>query len=178
LDSTDFVLHGHQLGRFFHGYYDAYCYLPLYIFCGDHPLLALLRPSNIDNAAGVLKHLARIVARLRAAWPAVTILGRGDSGFCRGHLMRWCEANGIDYLFGLARNTRLQAALEAAMARAQEQFARTRAAARVFEDFSYRTLDSWSRGRRVVGKAEYLDKGPNPRFVVTSLPADPVTPRA
>src|SRR5262249_20125154 len=107
LDSTDFVLHGHQLGRFFHGYYDAYCYLPLYIFCADHPLLALLRPSNIDNIVGVLKHLARIIARLRECWPGVSILVRGDSGFCREHLMHWCEANGVDFLFGLAKNLRL-----------------------------------------------------------------------
>ena len=172
LDATDFVPHGHQLGRYFHGYYDAYCYLPLYIFCGDHPLLALLRPSDVGRAVGVLKHLSRIVTRLRACWPRVAILVRGDSGFCRDHLMRWCEANGVDYLFGLARNPRPQAALAAEMAQAAEQFARTRQAARVFKDFSYRTLDSWGRERRVVGKAEFLDKGPNPRFVVTSLPAD------
>ncbi len=171
LDSTDFILHGHQLGRFFHGHYDAYCYLPLYIFCGDHPLLALLRPSNIDNAAGVLKHLTRLVARLRECWPGVPILVRGDSGFCREHLMRWCEANNVDFLFGLAKNTRLLRALEPELAQAAEQFAQTGLAARRFKDFSYRTLDSWSRERRVVGKAEHLAKGPNPRFVVSSLTA-------
>jgi hypothetical protein len=171
LDSTDFPLHGHQLGRFFHGYYDAYCYLPLYIFCGDHPLLALLRPSNIDNTVGVLKHLARIIARLRACWPEVPILVRGDSGFCREHLMRWCEANGVDYLFGLAKNARLVRELEPALEQAQQQFAQTGTPARVFHEFAYRTHDSWSRERRVVGKAEYLAKGPNPRFVVSSLTA-------
>jgi Transposase DDE domain group 1 len=169
LDTTDFELHGHQLGRFFHGYYDAYCYLPLYIFCGDHPLLALLRPADIDASAGVLKHLARIVARIRAAWPQVQILVRGDSGFCREHLMAWCEANNVDYLFGLAKNSRLLRELAVELAQAHEQFSRMGQAARVFKDFSYRTLDSWSRERRVIGKAEHLAKGPNPRFVVTRL---------
>jgi DDE family transposase len=169
VDATDFPLHGHQLGRFFHGYYDAYCYLPLYIFCGDHPLLALLRPANIDTATGLLKHLSRIIARLRECWPGVPIVVRGDSGFCREHLMRWCEAHGVDYLLGLAKNTRLLALLEPELAQAQEQFAQTQQPARVFKDFTYRTRDSWSRERRVVGKAEHLDKGPNPRFVVSSL---------
>src|SRR5262249_45396832 len=111
LDTTDFVLHGHQLGRFFHGYDDCYGYLPLYIFCGDHPLLALLRPANVDTATGALKQLTRIVARLRGCWPGVQVVRRGDSGFCREHLMAWCEANGVDYLFGLAKNVRLLRAL-------------------------------------------------------------------
>ena len=172
LDATDFVLHGHQLGRFFHGYYDAYCYLPLYIFCGDHPLLALLRPSDIDACAGALKHLARIIARIRAAWPHVAILVRGDSGFCREHLMAWCEANGVDYLFGLAKNSRLLRELAPELAQAAEQFRQTGQPARVFKDFSYSTLESWSRERRVIGKAEHLRQGPNPRFVVTSLRAE------
>lgn len=172
LDATDFPLHGHQLGRFFHGYYDGYCYLPLYIFRGDHPLPALLRPADIDGAAGALKHLARIVGRIRECWPEVRIVVRGDSGFCREHLMRWCEDNGVDYLFGLAKNQRLLALLEPELRQAQEGFARSGQAARVFKDFRYRTLDSWSRGRRVVGKAEHLTKGPNPRFVVTSLSPD------
>ena len=169
LDATDFPLHGHQLGRFFHGYYDEYCYLPLYIFCGDHPLLALLRPANIDTATGALKHLERIVTRLRQSWPGVQVVVRGDSGFCREHLMRWCEANGVAYLFGLAKNSRLLALLEPELQQAQQQFTQTKEPARVFKDFSYCTRDSWSRERRVVGKAEYLGKGPNPRFVVTSL---------
>jgi hypothetical protein len=172
LDSTDFVLHGHQLGRFFHGYYDAYCYLPLYIFCGDHPLLALLRPANIDNTVGVLKHLARIVARLRECWPEVSILVRGDSGFCREHLMAWCEVHGVAFLFGLAKNPRLLGELAPALEQAQQQFTQTQEAARVFHEFRYRTHDSWSRDRRVVGKAEHLAKGPNPRFVVSSLTAE------
>jgi hypothetical protein len=178
LDTTDFTLHGHQLGRFFHGYYDSYCYLPLYIFCGDHPLLALLRPSDIDGAAGARKHLARIIASIRAAWPQVAILVRGDSGFCREPLMAWCEANGIDYLFGLAKNSRLLRRLAPELGQAQEQFARTEQPTRVFKDFTYRTLDSWSRERRVIGKAEHLRQGPNPRFVVTSLTAGAFTGQA
>jgi hypothetical protein len=174
VDATDNPLHGHQLGRFFHGYYDAYCYLPLYIFCGDHPLLALLRPSNIDTAVGLLKHLARIVAHLRRYWPDVRILVRGDSGFCREHLMRWCEANGVDFVFGLAKNQRLRRILGKELHEAQEQFARTGEPARVDKDFTYQTHKSWSRARRVVGKAEYLAKGENPRFVVSSLTAEAV----
>ena len=174
LDSTDFPLYGHQLGRFFHGYYDEYCYLPLYIFCGDHPLLALLRPADIDGAAGTLKHLARIVGRIRECWPNVQIVVRGDSGFCREHLMRWCEDAGVDYLFGLAKNTRLLALLESELRQAKAAFTQSGQASRVFKDFRYRTLDSWSRERRVVGKAEHLAKGANPRFVVTSLSADEI----
>ncbi len=169
LDSTDFPLHGHQLGRFFHGYYDCYCYLPLYIFCGDHPLLALLRPANIDNTTGLLKHLKRIVERLRLAWPGVKILVRGDSGFCRDYLMNWCEDNDVDFLLGLAKNTRLLKMLQPSLEQARQQFTQTKQASRVFQELQYRTLDSWSCERRVVGKAEHLGKGPNPRFVVTSL---------
>src|SRR5215472_1197166 len=169
LDATDFALHGHQLGRFFHGYYDEYCYLPLYVFCGDHPLLALLRPANIDTATGLLKHLARMVAHIRRHWPQVQIVVRGDSGFCREHLMRWCEVNGVDYLFGLAKNARLLRVLGKELHEAKEQFTRTQQPARVFKDFQYQTHKSWSRPRRVVGKAEYLAKGDNPRFVVSSL---------
>jgi hypothetical protein len=172
LDATDFTLHGHQLGRFFHGYYDRYCYLPLYIFCGDHPLLALLRPADIDASTGALKQVQRIVARLRAQWPGVTIVLRGDSGFCRDHLMRWCEANGVDFIFGLAKNSRLLRQLEPELAQAHAQFAQTQQPARVFKDFRYRTLDSWSQERRVVGKAEHLAKGANPRFVTTSLSSE------
>lgn len=178
LDTTDFVVHGHQLGRFFHGYYDAYCYLPLYVFCGDHPLLALLRPANIDASTGALKHLARIVARLRQQWPQVQIVVRGDSGFAREHLMAWCEATGVDYLFGLAKNSRLLTALTPELEQARQQFGQTGPPARLFKDFRYRTLDSWSRERRVVGKAEHLVKGANPRFVVTSLSPQQYTPAA
>jgi hypothetical protein len=169
VDATDAALHGHQLGRFFHGYYDSYCYLPLYIFCGDHPLLALLRPADIDACTGVLKHLARLVACLRQRWPGVKILVRGDSGFCREYLMRWCEEHGVDYLFGLAKNQRLLRIIGKELHAAQQTCARTGQAARVFKDFTYRTHKSWSRERRVVGKAEHLAKGSNPRFVVTSL---------
>lgn len=171
LDATDFPLHGHQLGRFFHGYYDCHCYLPLYIFCGDHPLCARLRPADIDAAAGATKQLARIVAALRRHWPEVEIVIRADSGFCREPLLRWCEANRVDYVIGLAKNRRLLRILGGEQHQAQEQFARTGEPARVFKDFSYRTLKSWSRCRRVVGKAEHLAKGANPRFVVTSLAA-------
>lgn len=172
VDATNTPLHGHQLGRFFHGYYDEYCYLPLYIFCDDHPLLALLRPSNIDASTGLLKHLQRIVARIRQQWPQVQIVIRGDSGFCREHLMRWCEGNGVDYLFGMAKNRRLLRIVGGEMHQAQQQFAATGQAARVFKEFNYRTHQSWSRERRVVAKAEHLAQGANPRFVVTSLSAE------
>ena len=169
LDATDDPLHGQQEGRFFHGYYREYCYLPLYIFCGDDLLCARLRTADNDAAAGAKEEVARIVARLRQHWPQVRIVVRGDSGFCREELMSWCEQAGVDYLFGLAKNSRLCAALVGAMAAAEEQYKATGAAARVYADFAYRTLKSWTRERRVVGKAEYLAKGENPRFVVTSL---------
>jgi hypothetical protein len=172
LDATDDPIHGHQLGRFFHGYYDNYCFLPLYIFCGDHPLLALLRPSNIDTPAGALKHLERIVARIRSCWPDVEIVLRGDSGFCREELMGWCESHGVNYLFGLAKNSRLQRILGKELHEAKSFYEQTGEPSRVFKDFQYRTQKSWSRERRVVGKAEHLTKGSNPRFVVTSLSAE------
>jgi hypothetical protein len=169
LDATDDPIHGHQLGRFFHGYYKNFCYLPLYIFCGDHLLCARLRPADIDAAAGSVKHLRRIVAQVREAWPGVKIVIRGDSGFCREPIMAWCETNGIDYVLGLAQNTRLKAMIAGEQEQARQEFGRTKQAARVFTDLRYRTLDSWSRERRVVAKAEHLAKGANPRFVVTSL---------
>jgi len=172
LDATDDPIHGHQLGRFFHGYYDEYCFLPLYVFCGDHPLLALLRPSNIDGAAGAVKHTARIVARIRQQWPDVPIVLRGDSGFCREPLMRWCEEHDVDYVFGLSKNKRLQRILGQELHDAKNLFERTGLPSRVFKDFTYRTRKSWSRTRRVIGKAEHLLKGANPRFVVTSLSAE------
>ena len=172
LDATDDPIHGHQLGRFFHGYYKNFCYLPLYIFCGDHLLCARLRPADIDAAAGSVKHLQRIVAQVREAWPGVKIVIRGDSGFCREPIMSWCEANGVDYVLGLAQNTRLKAMIAAEQEQARVEFERTKEAARVFTDLRYRTLDSWSRERRVVAKAEHLAKGANPRFVVTSLTAE------
>lgn len=172
LDATDDPVHGNQLGRFFHGYYREYCYLPLYVFCGDELLGAWLRPSDIDGAAGALKKVAMIVGRLREVWPDAKIVVRGDSGFCRDPLLHWCEENTVDYVFGLAKNSRLVAELQAELTLAKQQYEATGQASRVFKDFTYQTLDSWSRARRVVGKAEQLDKGPNPRFVVTSLRAE------
>ena len=169
MDSTDNPLHGQQLGRFFHGYYDCYCYLPLYIFCGDHPLCARLRPAGIDDATGAVKQLARIVAHIRRHWPQVQIIVRADSGFCREHVMRWCEDNGVDYLLGLAKNRRLLRIVGGAMHAAKLQYEQTKQPARLFRDFTYRTQRTWSRERRVVGKAEHLAKGQNPRFVVTTL---------
>jgi hypothetical protein len=177
-DATDDPIHGHQLGRFFHGYYDSYCYLPLYIFCGEHLLCAKLRPSDIDGAAGSVKQLARIVERVRRRWPKVRIIVRGDSGFCREPLMRWCEENRVDYVLGLAKNARLQRMLGRELHEAKLQFEATGRPARVFKDFTYQTRKSWSRQRRVVGKAEHLVKGSNPRFVVTSLPAEQRDARA
>ncbi|HEX6121263.1 MAG TPA: IS1380 family transposase [Dongiaceae bacterium] len=169
LDATDDPLHGHQEGRFFHGYYDCYCYLPLYIFSGRHLLAARLRPANIDASAGTLEEVERIVAQIRARWPNTRILLRADSGFTREALMAWCEANGVDYLFGLARNERLVAEIEAELEAAAEQSRRTGQPARRFKDFRWTTLDSWSRRRRVVAKAEWTQNEANPRFIVTSL---------
>jgi hypothetical protein len=162
-------VHGHQEGRFFHGYYDGYCYLPLYIFCGPHLLAAKLRRSNIDAAAGAKEEVARIVVHIRRRWPRVKILLRADSGFAREALMAWCEANRVDYLFGLARNSRLVEALAIDLALVEAECQATGKPARRFKDFFYATRDSWSRRRRVIGKAEHLPKGANPRFVVTSL---------
>jgi hypothetical protein len=172
LDATDDTVHGRQLGRFYHGYYKDYCFLPLYIFCGDHPLLALLRPADIDACTGAVKHLDRIVKRIREVWPRVEIVIRGDSGFCREHIMRWCEDNQVGYVLGLAKNKRLTKILGKEMQTAKELFEQTGQAARVFKDFTYKTKKSWSRERRVIGKAEHLEKGSNPRFVVTSLSAE------
>ena len=172
LDATDDPIHGHQLGRFFHGYYKGYCFLPLYIFCGDHLLLARLRPSDTDAAAGSVKHLKRIVAQIREEWPGVKIVIRADSGFCREEILCWCEANGVDYLIGLAKNTRLVAAIAAESELARQQFEATEQPARLFAELRYQTRETWSRDRRVVAKAEHLAKGANPRFVVTSLPIE------
>jgi len=172
LDATDDRLYGRQEGRFYHGYYKDYCYLPLYVFCGEYLLCARLRPSNIDASADSVEELEPVVARIRQRWPAVKILLRGDSGFCREKQMAWCEREGLDYIFGLAQNPRLKKQIEAAMAQAEKQYAETQAAARVFTEFFYATQDTWSRQRRVIAKAEHLDKGPNPRFVVTSLSAE------
>jgi len=169
LDATDDPLHGHQEGRFFHGYYDCYCYLPLYIFCGRHLLAAKLRRSNIDASAGAVEEVARIVAQLRARWPRLRILLRADAGFAREELMGWCERNGVDFLFGLAKNVRLTAVIAAELDAARQHSERTGEPARRFKDFTWSTLDSWSRSRRVIGKAEWTGGEANPRFVVTSL---------
>jgi hypothetical protein len=169
LDATDDIVYGQQEGRFYHGYYHDYCYLPLYIFCGEHLLCARLRMSNIDASADSVVELEPIVARIRDRWPALKILLRGDGGFCREKLMAWCEREGIDYVFGLAQNDRLRKQIEPQMAQAEQQYKETKAAARVFTEFFYATKDTWSRERRVIAKAEHLDKGVNPRFVVTSL---------
>jgi hypothetical protein len=169
LDATDDPLHGHQEGRFFHGYYEEYCYLPLYIFCGEHLLCARLRTADHGEAYGALDELVRIINQIREAWPHVRILVRGDSGFCRDEIMAWCEAHDVDYLFGLAKNSRLLERIEQPLADAHARYLGTGVAARVFVELRYRTLDSWSCERRVVAKAEWLAKGANPRFVVTSL---------
>ena len=174
LDATDDPLHGQQEGRFFHGYYDGYCYLPLYVTCGRHLLAAKLRGSNIDGAAGADVELARIVGRLRESWPGVRILVRADSGFARDWLMAWCEANGVDYVLGLARNDRLAKEIEGHMACAQAESERTGQPARRFKDFQYTTRKSWSCRRRVIGKAEWTQGEANPRFIVTSLSRDEV----
>ena len=169
LDATDDPLHGHQEGRFFHGFYDSYCYLPLYIFCGEHLLCSKLRTANQDGAAGAGEEVARIVAQIRARWPKVRIILRADSGFCREPLMGWCEQNAVHYLFGLARNARLVRAIGAELHEAAVESAQTQRPARRFKELSYRTRRSWSRARRVVAKAERTGDKANPRFVVTSL---------
>jgi hypothetical protein len=169
LDATDDPLYGHQEGRFFHGYYGEYCYLPLYIFCGEALLCARLRVSNIDASAGCVEELQRMVTQIREAWPVVKITLRGDSGFCREELMKWCEEQGIDYVLGLAKNDRLKAEVVSEQEEAAAEYRQTGKAARRFKDFRYQTRESWSRARRVVAKAEHLEKGANPRFVVTSL---------
>jgi hypothetical protein len=177
LDATDDPIHGDQLGKFFHGYYKSYCYLPLYIFCGDHLLCAKLRPADIDGAAGSVKQLDRIVTQIRARWSEVQIVIRGDSGFCRERIMAWCEANGVDYILGLAKNERLKQILGKELHEAKQLFEATGKASRVFKDFTYQTRKSWSRPRRVIGKAEHLRKGANPRFVVTSIASEEIDAR-
>ena len=169
IDATDDPLHGHQEGRFFHGYYRSYCYLPLYIFCAEHLLCARLRTADQDGAAGTVDELARIVERIRLSWPETRIIVRGDSGFCRDDLMSWCEAHEVDYVVGMAKNSRLKTIIASEMAEAKVQYKATQLPTRVFKDFRYRTRKSWSSKRRVIGKAEHLSKGENPRFVVTTL---------
>jgi hypothetical protein len=169
LDATDDPLHGNQEGRFFHGYYDCHCCLPLYVFCGRHLLAAKLRRSNIDASAGAVEEIARIVGLIRTRWPRVRVLLRADSGFAREALMAWCETNRVDYLFGLARNERLQEAIKGELLSASVESLRTGKPARCFKDFMWSTLDSWSRNRRVIGKAEVTGGEANPHFLVTSL---------
>lgn len=178
-DATDDPLHGEQEERFYHGYYGCYCYLPLYVFCGHDLLVAKLRTSKQDGAAGSLDELKRLVSHIRShwRWKKVRIIIRGDSGFCREELMAWCEAHGVHYILGLAKNQRLLQRLEKQMEKARRKYLKTGHAARYYRHFKYTTLKSWSRVRRVVGKAEYLQKGPNPRFVVTSLSKEEIQAR-
>jgi len=176
VDTTDLPLHGRQEGRFFHGYYDEYCYLPLYVFCGEQVLCARLRESNHDASFGCVAEIARMVAQIRGAWPAVRIILRGDSGFCRNELMSWCEDHAVDFVFGLARNQRLRRIIGAQMQAATQQWNETGKPARVFTEFQYQTRKrkkgGWRQQRRVVAKAEHIDGKENPRFVVTSLAAE------
>jgi hypothetical protein len=169
LDATDDPLHGHQEGRFFHGYYDCYCYLPLYVFCGKHLLAAKLRPANIDGSAGAVEEIARIVAQVRARWPTTRIILRADSGFAREALMVWCEANDIDFIFGLAKNVRLTRAIGAELVEARDESRTTGEPARRFKELIWSTRKSWSCKRRVIAKAEWTKGEANPRFIVTSL---------
>jgi hypothetical protein len=178
LDATDDPLHGHQEGRFFHGYYDGYCYLPLYIFAGEHLLCAKLRRSNIDGAAGAREEIERIVAQIRERWPTVKIILRADSGFCREPLMSWCEQNRVDYVFGLARNSRLVRSIGAELYQAAAESRATQRPARRFKELVYRTRKSWGRPRRVVAKAEQTGDKANPRFIVTSLSIEEWAARA
>ena len=171
LDATDVPLHGEQERRFFHGYYDHYCYLPLYVYCGRQPLMARLRPANIDGAAGALQAAQQLVGQIRARWPTTRIILRADSGFAREVLMGWCEAHGVEYIFGLARNARLVRAIGRELREAAGEARRTARPARRFRELTYRTRSSWSRARRVVAKAEQTGDKSNPRFVVTSLAA-------
>jgi hypothetical protein len=172
LDATDDPLHGEQEGRFFHGFYMEYCYLPLYIFCGEHLLCAKLRPSNIDASAGSVEELDRIVKRIRAAWPTTRIVIRADSGFCRDEILTWCEAHDVRYIVGIAKNDRLKAAIAQELAEAKALCEATQQPERVFKDFRYETHTSWTRERRIIGKAEVLPQGENPRFIVTDLEGD------
>jgi len=176
MDTTDLPLHGKQEGRFFHGYYDNYCYLPLYIFCGEHVLCSRLREANHDAAFGCLDEIKRIVAQIRTAWPEVKIILRGDSGFCRNELMNWCESNKVDFLFGMAKNKRLSRIIGGELHAAMEQWNKTGKPARIFSEFSYGAKKTkkggWDRERRVVAKAEHIDGKQNPRFVVTSLTSE------
>ena len=176
-DTTDDELHGNQEGRFFHGYYRCYCYLPLYVTCDDRLVVSKLRTANIDQSAGATEVLAHVVERIRARWPEVQIVVRADSGFAREELMKWCEGNGVFYVLGLAKNSRLLKKIGKELVAARELYERTEKAARVFTHFLYRMLRTWSCSRRVIAKAEHLEKGSNPRFIVTNLPEEYATPK-
>ena len=177
LDATDDRVHGQQVGRLFHGYYDSYCFLPLYIFCGDHLLCARLRESNQDGAAGSVEELERIVSRIRTRWPETRIVIRADSGFCREWLMKWCEGESVEYVLGIAKNDRLRARIKEEMEEAEMRQLGTGEPVRIFKELDYRTKKSWSRSRRVVAKVEHLERGSNPRFVVTSLDREKIDAR-
>jgi hypothetical protein len=170
-DATDDPVHGRQEGRFFHGYYDAYCFLPLYVFAGEQLLCAYLRPSNIDGAKHAWAILALITRRLRQAWPSVKIIFRGDSGFCRWKMLRWCDRHGVDYIVGLAKNSRLNAMSEALIADAEKAFKETGQKQRLFGELMY-AAGTWDKQRRVISRIEHGDKGANPRFITTSLSGD------
>jgi hypothetical protein len=170
-DCTDDPVHGHQVGRFFHSYYDNYCFLPLYVFCGHQLLAAYLRPSNIDPARGAWGILKLLVQRLREVWPEVQIIFRADSGFCRHHMLNWCDKNGIDYIVGIAKNSRLLEAAQPLIHQSQRQFELTGQKQRLFGDLLYGAR-SWRYARRIIAKAEHSRKGSNPRFVVTNLSGD------
>jgi hypothetical protein len=173
IDTTDMALHGNQEGKFYHGYYKHYCYLPLYIFCGDHVLCARLRPSSIGPAVGSRKELERVVQQIRQSWPEVSIILRGDSGFCSDELMTWCEKNRVDFVVGMARNSRVEGVISGSLAEAKQQFEATPQPARIFVEFEYETLKgTWSKKRRVVAKAEHINGKSNPRFIVTSLDSE------
>jgi len=181
-DATDDPVHGNQEGRFFHGYYGCYCYMPLYVTCGEHLLVAQLREANQDASAGSVEVLARLVRRIRARWPEVRIILRADSGFARDTIMTWCEQQPeeqqqVYYVLGMAKNERLLKKIGNELVAAFARHVQTGNAARVFGSFLYRTRESWSRPRRIVGKAEWLSKGANPRFIVTNLPEDYASPK-
>ena len=173
IDTTDMALHGNQEEKFYHGYYKHHCYLPLYIFCGDHVLCSRLRPSSVGPAVGSRKEVQRIVQQIRQRWPDVVIILRGDSGFCADELLTWCEENRVDFVVGVARNQRLEKLIDGELAEAKEQFEATQQPARIFVEFEHKTLKgAWNKDRRVVAKAEHINGKSNPRFVVTSLDAE------
>lgn len=174
LDTTDDEIHGNQEGRFFHGYYGSYCYLPLYVYCGEHLLCARLRQANVGPAEGTVEEVERIVSQIREQWPKVKIVIRADSGFCRDDILSWCEGHEVEYVIGLARNSRLEQRIAGEMDQARAESERTGEPYRLYKDFEYQTRESWGRARRVVGKAEYLIDKQNARFVVTSIPVETI----